>query len=435
MCAATRVARPLIRYNDFESKQWWFTQSPCHWSTNSRLEFTDVPLSLLESSGSMRRPDLAAKWKRRAEEGRGFPPLIVSKTSHGTYYVHDGNHRLDVLHRIYEDDRDVLVRVACVVPRVGYCFRFRRFRDYATYRLEPTRNPQGYTQRAPQRLPRTLRPLAKRTLVLVAHPDDETGGCAGLLQRISEPLVFFATEGAPASEFFWRRFGSQRTYSLVRRHEAASALTAVGVKTTGFLGDWIQSDAELRDQELFKCLPAAFEAAAAVIRRLKPGAILVPAYEGGHPDHDACSFLGFLLKKRFGLAVWEMPLYHRSINGELTCRTFRDNCGTETVLKLSAAEQVTRRHMMSSYCSQWDLAQFINTPFEYFRPQVTYDYNKPPHSGLLNYQSWKWQISPTDVCQSFAEALNEISTEESYLVAGMSLQLDKSGTGVNQQSQ
>ena len=44
--------------------------------------------------------------------------------------------------------------------------------------------------------------LLGRTLVLVAHPDDECIAFGALLQRIREPLVVFATNGSPARSVF-----------------------------------------------------------------------------------------------------------------------------------------------------------------------------------------------------------------------------------------
>ena len=412
MSAITSVSRPQIRYSDSESRRWWMTQGPCNWAAKTHLEFREVPLPLLESGGSMRHPDVIARWHKRIERGRAIPPPIVSQTSHGTYYVHDGNHRLNALRVRLENETYFSIRVACVVPNNGYCFRFRRFSGYATYRLEPAiQRPSAEAHVRKERLP-IPSSLSRRTMVLVAHPDDETGGCAGLLQRISEPMVFYATAGAPLNEFFWTRFGSHHTYSLVRRKEAAAAGSRIAVKATGFLEDWTAEGAELRDQELFKSLSPAYKAITRVVDRLGPDAVLVPAYEGGHPDHDACSFLGFLLKKRLGMEVWEMPLYHRSPNGRLTCRRFRDEIGTEFELRLNTAELKVRRQMIDCYSSQWDLPDFITTPIEWFRPQVDYDYLKPPHSGLLNYQEWGWPISPKEVCRKFGESLQITSQEE-----------------------
>ena len=48
--------------------------------------------------------------------------------------------------------------------------------------------------------------LLGRTLVLVAHPDDETAGCGALLQRMDEPIIVFATDGAPRDKYFWGKY-------------------------------------------------------------------------------------------------------------------------------------------------------------------------------------------------------------------------------------
>src|SRR4051794_34358493 len=78
--------------------------------------------------------------------------------------------------------------------------------------------------------------LLGRTLVLVAHPDDELA-CATLLQRVREPLVLIATDGAPHDPFFWSRYESREKYAEIRRQEAMSSLHTVGVKTVTFLND------------------------------------------------------------------------------------------------------------------------------------------------------------------------------------------------------
>ena len=48
----------------------------------------------------------------------------------------------------------------------------------------------------------------------MAPEDDEPP--VQLLQRVREAQVVFATDRAPASEFFWRGYGSRRQYAAVR---------------------------------------------------------------------------------------------------------------------------------------------------------------------------------------------------------------------------
>src|SRR3954468_15343358 len=98
----------------------------------------------------------------------------------------------------------------------------------------------------------SLDPLLGRTLVIVAHPDDEAVACAALLQRMREPHVLFCTDGGPLDPYFWGRYGSRETYSLLREKEARLALKAVGVENVEFLKT--RSGEPIIDQQLFQHL-------------------------------------------------------------------------------------------------------------------------------------------------------------------------------------
>jgi LmbE family N-acetylglucosaminyl deacetylase len=104
----------------------------------------------------------------------------------------------------------------------------------------------------------------------VPHPDDEIA-CAVLLQRSREKRAVFATDGAPA-EFFWMHYGS-------REHP-------------------------FQDQELFASIPPAIKALEEVAHRFQPDALLAPAYEGGQPDHDTCSFLVSVVGQKLSIPQW-----------------------------------------------------------------------------------------------------------------------------------
>ena len=70
-----------------------------------------------------------------------------------------------------------------------------------------------------------------------------------------------------------------------------------------------EEDSRLEDQRLFLNLAAAYGRLEKLVERVRPEAIATLAYEGGHPDHDSCSLLGARLGARFGVPVWEAPLY------------------------------------------------------------------------------------------------------------------------------
>src|SRR5262245_48903182 len=133
----------------------------------------------------------------------------------------------------------------------------------------------------------TLAPLLGRTMVLVAHPDDECITCGGLLQKMRNPVVVFATDGAPGDPYFWAKYGSRSAYAALRHQEANNALAQVGVTQIEFLANYATRPDSFIDQQLFRVIPAARDVLRGTVKRHRPEAILTLAYEGGHPDHDA----------------------------------------------------------------------------------------------------------------------------------------------------
>jgi N-acetylglucosamine malate deacetylase 2 len=251
-----------------------------------------------------------------------------------------------------------------------------------------------------------LTPLLNRTLLLVAHPDDESISCGALLQRMREPIVVYATDGGPHDEFFWRRYGSREKYVEIRRLEAQAACAAVGVPNENVL--WLADDTgrQFQDQHLFRNLPAAAEALRKLVRTHQPNMILTLAYEGGHPDHDSCNFLGRQIATEFNLPAWEAPLYFRRADDNVLLQEFHSTNGTEIEFIPTAEELRRKRAMCEAYVSQKGVvAIFENNLRETFRPMAQYDYSRPPHEGVLNYEAWQWPIKGQQVADKFQEYL------------------------------
>lgn len=244
-----------------------------------------------------------------------------------------------------------------------------------------------------------LEALLGRTLVLVAHPDDECITCGGLLQRMRDPVVAYATDGAPQDPYFWKKYGSRETYSRMRQAECHRALAVVGVREIVFLTN---QEPRLIDQELFQNLGIAYELLAHEARRLQPQAILTMAYEGGHPDHDSCSLLSHELGTELGIPTWEAPLYRRK-RSELSVQEFLEPTGSEITYSPAPAEIERKRAMCACYPSQGDFLQVFGVEREIFRPQKQYEYTRPPHEGKLNYELWQWAMTGMQVSEKFAE--------------------------------
>jgi LmbE family N-acetylglucosaminyl deacetylase len=257
--------------------------------------------------------------------------------------------------------------------------------------------------------------LTGRVLVLVAHADDECVGYGALLQKMREPVLVIATDGAPRDEYFWRRYGSREAYAAVRREEARRAAEVVGVcpgtPDAGVPGAPLrelvllaEEDGRLEDQRLFLNLPVAYELLLKLAGRVHPEAIATLAYEGGHPDHDSCSVLGARLGEHRKVPVWEAPLYNRAGGADKPrVQQFPCESGAEAQVEITEAELARKRAMCAEYASQGDFLQVFEARREVVRPQARYDYARRPHAGPTNYECWQWWMRAEEVSAKFAE--------------------------------
>jgi len=242
-----------------------------------------------------------------------------------------------------------------------------------------------------------LAELLNRTLVIVAHPDDEAIGAGALLRRMREAAVVFCTDGGPRDPYFWNKYGSREHYAQVRRREADAAMRMAGVRRTDIL--------PITDQHLYQNLPLAFEELDRVTRDFQPDAILTLAYEGGHPDHDSCAFLSSVLGERRQLPVWEMALYHRNKDGP-PCQDFLHPEWSGVPLEMTTQELEAKKRMVKLYISQGEALQNFVFSYECFRRQPDYDFRKPPAAEVINYEAWQWTMKATEVASAFAAFLD-----------------------------
>ena len=213
-----------------------------------------------------------------------------------------------------------------------------------------------------------------RVLVFVAHPDDETIGCSGLLQRASTSLVVFAVDGAPPHYGFERRFGSLRKYSETRFLEASRALSLI--PRCSFQRLRRPDGSYFVDQHLFQDLRRAYSSLLKIAGEFSPTVIVSHTYEGGHIDHDACSFLAMKTSRALAIQHWEFPLYRKSELGQDIFQEFRDCREAECVLALSEDEMAVKQRMRAEYRTQREMLRVFVLDTERFRRIIFEDYTR-----------------------------------------------------------
>jgi LmbE family N-acetylglucosaminyl deacetylase len=135
---------------------------------------------------------------------------------------------------------------------------------------------------------------------ILAHFDDEY--CALPLiwearrEGIAQRFLYLADYRNPALGA--RRLAETRAF-LAREGLAPSAVRPIGLG-----GGVFEKSVHHAVGELFAGLLDELEAAGPVTR------LVVPAWEGGHMDHDACAFLGARLGERIGAPVRQFSLYN-----------------------------------------------------------------------------------------------------------------------------
>jgi LmbE family N-acetylglucosaminyl deacetylase len=229
--------------------------------------------------------------------------------------------------------------------------------------------------------------------VVVAHPDDETTGCSAALGPGA--AVVHVTDGAPRDPRFHTAAGfpSREAYAAARRAEKRAALAIAGVPED------LCVELGFPDQEAALDMPLVAARILAIVVAERPAFVLTHAYEGGHPDHDACAFAtaaAVAAVARAGgdpPALMEFALYNR-LGGARRTFTFvpsaREIVHTRT---LDPAERLRKRRMYACYASQRGVVASLPIRVERVRAAPPYDFTRPPHAGPRYYEMFSWGMT------------------------------------------
>lgn len=226
--------------------------------------------------------------------------------------------------------------------------------------------------------------FAAQILVLIPHPDDEVVGCAAAIRRATRRgcnvAGLYLTNGVPAREQFWpwQRRG-HAAQVVTRWREAEAAGLVLGLTEAG-RQDVPTRTLRRRMAETARLVEHTLDATGATV-------IWVPAFEGGHQDHDVTNALASRLRTR--VAVWEFSEYHND-GGRVHTQEFIEPVGNEVMLTLDSDEITVKRRALEIYASERSNLGYVGVEREAFRPLADYDYATAPHSGVLFHARYRW---------------------------------------------
>jgi N-acetylglucosamine malate deacetylase 2 len=255
-----------------------------------------------------------------------------------------------------------------------------------------------------------------RSMVVVAHADDETIALGARVGRFHHAHFVHVTDGAPRNEQDSRAhgFANLDDYRQARTQELAAMFAEAGLQRAG------RSCMNFPDQEASLHLAEMTRQLAELVVRNQPEVILTHPYEGGHPDHDACAFAAHhavaLSRIRGGgrPLMIEAPFYHAGPSG-FEPGTFLNVEGSmpEVLYELSDPERKRKHRLVSCFTTQKETLKGFHDATERFRIAPVYDFTKPPHAGKVLYEHYPWGMSAERFCQLAIQAEAELDNEVS----------------------
>jgi LmbE family N-acetylglucosaminyl deacetylase len=223
-----------------------------------------------------------------------------------------------------------------------------------------------------------------RILLLIPHPDDEVVGAAATIARHRAQgdrfFGLYLSDGIPAAEQLWRWDRARRDDRVRRRrHEARAAAAILGIEPLEFLG--------FPSRTLKAHLDEAGTQIGRFLAERTIDTIWVPAWEGGHQDHDVANFLASRVAG--GRPVIEFAEYNRG-GGTVLWNRFAAPNGGEIEVRLDAGEIAVKRRLLTIYASEKANLAAARVERESCRPLPAYDYTKPPHAGRLLRERFHW---------------------------------------------
>lgn len=223
---------------------------------------------------------------------------------------------------------------------------------------------------------------------LFGHPDDEVLICG--------TMMLLMDRGADVHGV-WVTSSDFRGKGQTREQELARAMQVLGLSE-----DRVHL-LRVPDLGVHREMDRAADLVVRTFERIAPHAVVVDAFEGGHPDHDSANFLAYEALRRTGIEaqLYEFPLYNGS--GPFYTWKWRINDfppdGLPVLRTPLPHDVIIRKYrMMRSYPTQWmymgparlaspaGWLKKMGEPYRLCPPDR--DHAVRPHEPPLNYERW-----------------------------------------------
>jgi N-acetylglucosamine malate deacetylase 2 len=252
----------------------------------------------------------------------------------------------------------------------------------------------------------------RRTVIIAAHPDDETIGLGARLHAFQDAVFIIVSDGAPENLADARAagFSSRAGYAAARARELDTVLTCSGVQR-----DRIHC-IRLIDQRVSFCMSELARDLARRLSRLEPEIVITHPYEGGHPDHDATALAVHVACRllqcgRSGApAIVEMTSYHWN-GSAMQTEAFLPYPDCDTiVLELTDQERSQKQQLLACYATQKQTLAAFPLRQEMFRFAPRYDFTRLPHPAPLFYDHFHWGVTSPGWQELARAAIKKVET-------------------------